>query len=63
MLACASRDDGQFRIGAESLATLAPDAAASMIVRRVRVTPVDVPGLDDAFARIAITRELAIDIR
>lgn len=63
VLACASRDDGQFRIGAESLATLAPDAAAAMIVRRVRVTPVDVPGLDDAFARIAITRELAIDLR
>ena len=56
-------DDGAFHVDAEALATLAPDSAATLVVRRVRVTPVDVPGLEDAFARVAVTRELPADLR
>lgn len=63
VLACSSHDDGAFRIEPDSLATLAADAAASVVVRRVRVTSVEVPGLDDAFARVAITRSIAVDLR
>jgi hypothetical protein len=63
VLACASRDDGSFHVDAESLATLAPDGAAELIIRRVRVSPVDVTGLDDAFARIAVSRAALVDLR
>lgn len=63
VLACAARDDGSFRVDAESLAILAPDAAATLRVRRVRVTPVDVPGLDDAYARVTVTRTLDVELR
>lgn len=62
-LACAALDDGAFRVDPEALAILAPDADAEMIVRRVRVTPVDVAGVDDAFARVTVTRTLLIDLR
>lgn len=63
VLACAARDSGAFRIEPQSLATLAPDPAATLAVRRVRLSPVDVPGLDDAFARISVSRELEIELR
>jgi hypothetical protein len=62
-LACAARDDGSFSVAPAALATLAADAGAALVVRRVRVSPVDVPGLDDAFARIAVTRAVDVDLR
>ncbi len=63
VLACAAIDDGGFRIDPDALAILAPDASATLVVRRVRVTPVDVSGVDDAFARVTVTRTLAVDLR
>lgn len=63
VLACAANDDGAFRVDAESLAILAPDGGATLRVRRVRVTPVDVPGLDDAYARVTVTRTVDVDLR
>lgn len=63
VLACAARDDGSFRVDADSLAILAPDPAATLRVRRVRVTPLDVPGVDDAYARVTVTRTLDVELR
>lgn len=63
VLACAAIDDGSFHVDPDSLAILAPDGAASLVVRRVRVTPVDVTGIDDAFARVTVTRTLPVALR
>jgi hypothetical protein len=63
VLVCAAHDDGTLRIDADSLAILAPDVDATLRVRRVRVTPLDVTGVDDAFARITVTRSLALELR
>jgi hypothetical protein len=63
VLACAARDDGGFRVEPAALATLSPDPRGTLVIRRVRVTPVDVPELHDAFARIAVTRALDVDVR
>lgn len=63
VLACAAIDDGSFRIDPESLAILAPDPRASLVLRRVRVSPVDVPGIDDAFARVTVSRTLPVELR
>ena len=59
VLRCAARDEGAIRVDADALAPLAPDADAVLVVRRVRITALDVAGIDDAFARIASTRVLA----
>src|SRR5690606_19494732 len=63
VIACVGYDDGMFRVDADALAILAPDEAANVLVRRVRVTPVDVPGLDDAYARVAVTRTVRARLR
>ncbi len=62
-LACVAVDDGAFRIPAASLATLAADADATLVVRRVRVTAVEVPGLEDAYARVGASRSFSVNIR
>jgi hypothetical protein len=62
-LACAAIDDGSFRVDPESLAILAPDAGASLVLRRVRVSPVDVPGIDDSFARVTVSRTFPVELR
>lgn len=62
-LACAAIDDGSFRVDPESLAILAPDSEASLVLRRVRVSSVDVPGIDDAFARVTVSRTFPVELR
>lgn len=51
---CIGRDDGHLQVSREALGTLPASARADVMVRRVRVTAVDVPGLLEAFARIAV---------
>jgi hypothetical protein len=53
---CRARDDGSFRVPAASLGTLAPDAGARLVMRRVRVQPFDAAGVDVAYVRVATTR-------
>ena len=63
VLSCAAADDGGFRLSREALATLTADPRATLLVRRVRVSPVDVTGVDEAFARIAVTRSVPVELR
>jgi hypothetical protein len=58
VLSCACRDDGQFTLGADELASLESDEHASLVVRRVRILPVELSGIHKAYARIATTRTL-----
>jgi hypothetical protein len=58
VLSCACRDDGQFTLGAEELASLESDEHASLVVRRVRILPIELSGIQTAYARIATTRTL-----
>jgi hypothetical protein len=55
VLSCAGRDDGHFVVSSEALAAIDADDDASMVVRRVRVLPLDISGIDSAYARIATT--------
>lgn len=62
-LACTARDVGSLRIPHEELALLDPDGEARLVVRRVRVSPFDVSGIDVAFARIVAVRTQPLAIR
>lgn len=62
-LACRAHDDGEFHVAPASLAQLSPDGDARLVVRRVRTTPFDAPGIDDALVRIAATRRFVIALR
>ena len=62
-LACVARDDGSFRIDPAALGTLAADPAGTLTLRRVRVSPVDVPGIDEGYARVAVSRSFALSLR
>lgn len=63
MLACALRDDGQFVIPAPRVRGLDADENASLVVRRVRFVPVDMAGVDVAYARVATTRFYPLRVR
>jgi hypothetical protein len=62
-LACSTRDEGSFRIGADDLGLLEADDQARLVVRRVRVSPFDALGIDAAFARVAATRSVPLSVR
>ena len=62
-IVCTAADDGAFRIEPAMLSQLAADAQAELVVRRVRMHAFDAPGLDAAFARVAITRSSRVAIR
>lgn len=55
VLSCAFRDDGQFLLSAEHLASLEGDEHASLVARRVRILPFELSGIQTAYARIATT--------
>jgi hypothetical protein len=63
VLSCACRDDGHFALSAEQLASIDADDNASMVVRRVRIVPVEVQGIDTAYARIATTSTLEAAVK
>jgi hypothetical protein len=62
-IVCTAADDGAFRIEPAMLSQLAVDQDAELVVRRVRMHAFDAPGLDSAFARVAITRSSRVSIR
>jgi hypothetical protein len=62
-LACLGRDDGSFRIVASDVARLTSDGQARLVVRRVRVSPFDAPGIETAFARVAAARSFPLSVR
>jgi hypothetical protein len=62
-LSCALRDDGQFRLTAAQLEALEADDSASLIARRVRIAPIEMQGVESAYARIAATRSLSLHVR
>jgi hypothetical protein len=61
-LSCAARDDGHFRIPSAQLHVLEADESAALIVRRVRTVPVDMAGVETAYARLAVTRSLSLRV-
>lgn len=62
-LACTARDDGHFVLNDAQLRALDADENASLLVRRVRVVPVDMQGIASAYVRIATTRTLPLQVR
>ena len=62
VLSCSVRDDGQFTLGQGKLASLEPDAHASLVLRRVRVVSTEMQGIDSAYVRLATTRTLPIRV-
>jgi hypothetical protein len=62
-LACLSRDEGSFRIAGEDIAMLQADPEARLLVRRVRISPFDAPGIDAAFARVAAAISIPVALR
>ena len=63
MLSCACLDDGHFVLPSETLRGIDADDDASVLVRRVRVVPVELSGVEAAYARIATTSTLEAHVR
>jgi hypothetical protein len=61
-LSCAARDDGHFRISSAQLRVLESDDSAALIVRRVRTVPVEMAGVETAYARVAVTRSVSLHV-
>ena len=62
-LSCAVRDDGQFRLTPAQLEALEADDSASLVARRVRIVPIEMQGVESAYARIAATRSLSLHVK
>ncbi len=62
-LACTARDDGHFILSDVQLRALDADDNATLLVRRVRVVPLDMAGIESAYVRVATTRTLPLQIR
>lgn len=62
-LSCAARDDGHFSLPRTRLKALEADDNATLIVRRVRVLPMEMAGIDSAYARVATARTLSLQIK
>jgi hypothetical protein len=62
-LSCAARDDGHFSLPRARLKGLEIDDNATLIVRRVRVLPIEMTGIDSAYARVATARTLSLQIK
>lgn len=63
VLACACRDDGHFVLPKDQLSALEGDDDASVVVRRVRVVPIELSGIEAGYARLATTRTLDALVR
>jgi hypothetical protein len=61
-LSCAARDDGHFRIPGAQLKLLEADDNAALIVKRVRTVPVEMAGVESAYARLAVTRSVSLKV-
>ncbi len=62
-LLCTARDDGHFALSDAQLRVLDADDNATLVVRRVRVVSVDMVGIASAYARVATTRALPLQLR
>lgn len=62
LLSCAARDDGQFRISRAQLSALEADDNALLVIRRVRILPVDMSGVESAYVRVAATTNAPIHV-
>lgn len=62
-IACAARDDGQFNLSRAQLRLLEADESASLVIRRVRVLPVEMASIESAYVRIASARTFVLPIR
>lgn len=60
---CVARDDGAFRVDAQTLGWLDADENAQLIVRRVRTQPFDATGLDTAWVEVASSRAHHLTVR
>jgi hypothetical protein len=63
VLSCTARDDGQFSVPQAKLALLEADPQASIVVRRVRVVPVELQGIESADVRFATTLNGALRVQ
>jgi NADH dehydrogenase FAD-containing subunit len=61
-LSCAARDDGHFRIPSAQLHVLEADPSAALIVRRVRTVPLEMTGVETAYARLAVARSISLRV-
>lgn len=61
-LSCAARDDGHFRIPSAQLKLLEADESAALIVKRVRTVPLEMAGVESAYARLAVTRSVSLRV-
>lgn len=62
-LSCTSHDDGLLRVEANELSQLGASSAASFVIRRVRVQPFAVAGVDEAVARLSSVRSYDLTVR
>jgi hypothetical protein len=63
MLACSLRDDGHFLLPREQLSALDADDNAAMVLRRVRIQPVDMQGIENAYVRLSSARTFTARVR
>lgn len=63
VVTCVCRDDGHLSVPARLMRELEPEATATMVVRRVRVQPFDMQGVDYAYARAASARAYDLAFR
>jgi hypothetical protein len=62
-LSCAARDDGHFTLSRAQLQLVEADEDASLVVRRVRVLPVEMTSIESAYARLASARTFTLPLR
>lgn len=63
VLRCTASDQGSFVVRVEALSALPPDPGARLGIGRVRREPLDVSGIDEAFARLVSRRTMPIALR
>jgi hypothetical protein len=62
-LRCGTTDEGSFLIRVEALSALPADEAAQITIARVRREPLDVAGIDEAWARLVSRRAAFVAVR
>ncbi len=62
-VSCVGRDDGALHVARELLETLSADDHGRLVVRRVRIQPADVAGLDTAIVGLSSTASVDVTLR
>jgi len=63
VLACTMRDDGYFVVPRERLEGLDLDDNAALVLRRVHIAPIEVQGVESAYARVSSARSFNTQLR